>query len=335
MHGEHLDPVPGDCQLGRRQTVLDFLGRVQIRQQARDRRRTRRSGCAFGVAGDHVGECVEMLGARPLRQRPPPGLRSRRPARGAPRRPGRAGNDRVTAQRDQFAGQRADALISRRRIRVGRARIADRVGQTCGCRRRDRRPSRSTRPWPPRARLSARPAPRARRHSAAISRPPSRHRGPVSTRIAAAPAVGSATSRSMATTSATSGMDNKPASPTTSTGNPAGAQGIRDGCGVGVAAHQHRGGGRADAVGRGLADNAHAGGRRSTRVRRAHREATRSGRCRAGRPGASAALAPRPTVAAPPPRWRWRRAGPAAGCASWSAAPGPARGCRRIGGSRW
>ncbi|CKR29824.1 Uncharacterised protein [Mycobacterium tuberculosis] len=60
----------------------------------------------------------------------------------------------------------------------------------------------------------------ARRHSAARSRAPSRHRGPVSTRIAAAPAVGSATRRSMATTSATSGMDSRPASPTTSAGIP-------------------------------------------------------------------------------------------------------------------
>lgn len=40
------------------------------------------------------------------------------------------------------------------------------------------------------------------------------------TRIAAAPAVGSATRRSMATTSATSGMDSRPASPTTSAGIP-------------------------------------------------------------------------------------------------------------------
>ena len=60
----------------------------------------------------------------------------------------------------------------------------------------------------------------ARRHSAAMSRPPSRQRGPVSTRIAAAPAVGSATSRSIATTSATSGTASRPASPTTSTGTP-------------------------------------------------------------------------------------------------------------------
>ena len=60
----------------------------------------------------------------------------------------------------------------------------------------------------------------ARRHSAVRSRAPSRHRGPVSTRMAAAPAVGSATSRSIATTSATSGTDSRPASPTTSTGTP-------------------------------------------------------------------------------------------------------------------
>ena len=60
----------------------------------------------------------------------------------------------------------------------------------------------------------------ARRHNAATSEAPNRQRGPVRTRIAATPAVGSAASRNIATTSATSGMPNSPPSPTTSTGTP-------------------------------------------------------------------------------------------------------------------
>ena len=72
----------------------------------------------------------------------------------------------------------------------------------------------------PRGRPAPRSSSRARRHSAAMSRAPNRHRGPASTRIAAAPAAGSAASRSIATTSATSGIPNSPARPTTSTANP-------------------------------------------------------------------------------------------------------------------
>ena len=60
----------------------------------------------------------------------------------------------------------------------------------------------------------------ARRHNAATSAAPSRQRGPVSTRTAATPAVGSAASLSIATTSATSATANSPPSPTTSTGMP-------------------------------------------------------------------------------------------------------------------
>ena len=115
----------------------------------------------------------------------------------------------------------------------------------------------------------------------------------------------------------------------------AGAKRIGDGCGIGVAAHQHRGGRRADAVGAGspvvlvqvvgdpLAFGPHIGEQRAAdgagrgvraRAQRVHRNRA-SPRLRRDGVGHTAARA--------------------AGCASWSAAPGPARGCRRIGGSRW
>ena len=92
----------------------------------------------------------------------------------------------------------------------------------------------------------------ARRHSAAMSRAPSRQRGPVSTRMAADPAAGSATRRSIATRSATSGIDSSPASPTTSTGTPRARQRLGHRRGVGITPNQHRGGGRRAARGGGL-----------------------------------------------------------------------------------
>ena len=144
----------------------------------------------------------------------------------------------VPAQGGQLLGECADAAIPGRRIRPGRARIADGVGQAgevgVGSGLRD--DLRGTRGRAPRAVARA----RARRHSAVRSRAASRKRGPVSTRTAAAPAPGSATRRSIATTSATSS--------TASTGQadhfhgqPARPQCLGHRGGVGVAAHQHRG----------------------------------------------------------------------------------------------
>ena len=156
----------------------------------------------------------------------------------------------MAAQRVQFAGQREDALISRSRIRAGRAGIADRVGQARGCPRRDRLPWRSTPVWAPR--LASPPSSTARRHSAAMSasaEPPPRagqhpHRGRAGRRVGDQPQhghhVGDLGDREQA--SQADDLDR----------NSAGAQGIRDGCGVGVAAHQYRGGRRADAVVPGL-----------------------------------------------------------------------------------
>ena len=240
VHGEHLDPVPGDRQLGGRQTVLHHLGRVQVGQQAGDRR-CRRSGCAFGVAGDRIGERVEVLGSRPAR-----GGRHRGP------------DFAVDAQHaphlgDQIGQGMTEMGSAARAIRRPARRCAD-IPQPNTC-----RPGRGSPIDSARHALSvsgpaamaidsgvgvspgcSRPVRRAR-HSAAISRAPSRHRGPVSTRIAAAPAVGSATSRSMATTSATS-VTEQAGQADDLDGNSAGAQGIRNGCCVGVATDQYRGG---------------------------------------------------------------------------------------------
>ena len=156
----------------------------------------------------------------------------------------------VAAQRVQFAGQRADALISRSRIRAGRAGIADRVGQTRGVRvgtggHGDRLG---------RGRL-ARPSPtecdRAppQRGDIASTEPPSRtgqhpHRGRAGRGVGDQPQhghhVGDLGDREQAGQADDLDRDS------------AGAQRIGDRCGVGVAAHQHRGGRRADAVGAGL-----------------------------------------------------------------------------------
>ncbi|COX26870.1 Uncharacterised protein [Mycobacterium tuberculosis] len=65
VHGQHLDPVAADGQLGRRQTVLDHLGDVQISQQARNRRLAGPSAGPFGVPRDHVGERIKVLGSGP------------------------------------------------------------------------------------------------------------------------------------------------------------------------------------------------------------------------------------------------------------------------------
>jgi hypothetical protein len=53
-----------------------------------------------------------------------------------------------------------------------------------------------------------------------MSRPPTRHRAPVSSRASAAPAVGSLTTCSVLTRSRTSGVASRPPSPTSSTGTP-------------------------------------------------------------------------------------------------------------------
>ena len=89
------------------------------------------------------------------------------------------------------------------------------VGSAGLAARAARRRVRGARRAPPRAASS-----RARRPSATRSRGPIRQRGPVSSRASDAPADGSCTTRSVATTSCTSGTVSRPPSPTTSTGMP-------------------------------------------------------------------------------------------------------------------
>ena len=240
----------------------------------------------------------------------------------------------VAAQGAQFGGQRGDALISRSRIRAGRAGIGDRVGQARGVGIRTGRHRDRLGRWRRAGARAARKGQRAppQRGDIPATEAPARtgehpHRRRTGRRVGDQPQhchhVGDL------------GDGQQTGQPDDLDRDSAGAKRIGDGCGIGVAAHQYRGGRRADAVSVGSPVMPVQHGRRSTRVRPAHREATHSGQCRAGHPGAGATHAPQPIVAAPPPRWRWPPAGRAAGCASWSAAPGPARGCRRSGGSRW
>jgi hypothetical protein len=62
VHGQDLYPVTGDGHFGGRKAVLHLLGSIQIPQQARHRR-----ALAGGEVGNHVGERIEVLGARPAR----------------------------------------------------------------------------------------------------------------------------------------------------------------------------------------------------------------------------------------------------------------------------
>ena len=222
VDGQHLHPVLRDDDLGRRQAVLDDRGCVQVGQQPDDRGERIGRRRSFGVAVDHVGEGVELFGAGPAAaETMPHAPRSRHRAVGAPRPPDRAadGRDgRAACSAPRRAPRCADTLPLNSR-RPGPDRRARRPGprqSACGpaasAIRSAVSPERAA--CPP-SELRARAATAPRRRAA-----PSRQRGPVSTRIAAAPAVGSATRRSIATTSATSGTDSSPASPTTSTGTP-------------------------------------------------------------------------------------------------------------------
>ena len=217
VHGQDLHPVVRDGDLGGRQPVLHLHRGVEVGEQPG----TVAPGARCEV-GDDVGERIEVLGAGPAGRH-----RLRRTHFGVDaEHPAHLGDEvgqrmvQLRAQRGQLAAERHDAAIPLGEYRSARTRVADGVGQAggVGVRRRgghDRRRRAHDR-RSGRDRRVPRRAATARRRRAA----PSRQRGPVSTRIAAAPAVGSATSRSIATTSATSGMASSPASPTTSTGTP-------------------------------------------------------------------------------------------------------------------
>ena len=126
VHGEDLHPVVGDGHLGGCQAVLHLHGSIQIREQTRHRRA--RPG---GEVGHHVGERVQVLGARPSRchwpGRPNLGVDAEHPAH-----LGDEVGQRVRqmgAQRGQLAAERDDPAVPGRGIRLRRPGIADRVGQ--------------------------------------------------------------------------------------------------------------------------------------------------------------------------------------------------------------
>ena len=295
-----------------RQSVLDGLGRLQVRQQAvhaaegaavsrsrRRRRRTRRvvrcrrTECAhLHVDAQHPAHFGDKVGDRMIE---------------------------VPPQCGQLLGERADAAIPGRRIRFGatRDRRWRRPGRRCRRRARPaRRCSVGTRRARPPARRRAR---RARRHSAVRSRAPSRQRGPVSTRTAARArrGIGHQPQHRHHVGDLVDGEQTRqadhldrqtraPAAPRPSA--------RRRRCGAPAprrSAPSHRR--------RRARDSATTTDRPPNCVRRQRRTAARTGPCRARHPGAAAATPPPPTAVAHRPTPHWPRAGCSAGYANWCA----------------
>ena len=152
----------------------------------------------------------------------------------------------------QLCREPGEPPVTFRRIPLRRARIGDRIdqapgidvlaGQRLGDRCPDAVPAGATGsgggdgPAGPALGLAA-----SRASRSAI---PSRQRAPVSSLIAAAPAVGSTSTRRVATRSAISGSSSNPPRPTTSTGNPAARNASAVAGHVAPAAQQYRGGRR-------------------------------------------------------------------------------------------
>ena len=217
VHGEHLDAVGRDLDLAGRQPVLGLLGGLQVVEQ----RGQRGDLGARGEVGDHVGERVEVRAAdraraggglgveqeHPLGVGDEVGERRARPRRAASPAPGPAGRSARSRQASTPSAGPGSSRASTRpacsACSPGSAPSASSAGVS-GPRRGGRAGTSS----------------RARGHSAARSATPSRQRAPVSSRTAAGPASGSATSRSALTRSRTSGVSSSPPSPTTSTGRP-------------------------------------------------------------------------------------------------------------------
>ena len=306
--------------------------RSRPRRRHRGRPAARPPGApAGGVVGHHVGEPVQVLGAGPA---------GRDRAGGPdldvdPEPAAHLGHQirhrvaEVVAQRGEFASQGGDAAVSGRGVGVLRARVGQCVGQAGGVGVRAAAAMISSAVAAGRPGFSA----TARRHSAVRSRAPSRHRGPVSTRMAAAPAVGSATSRSIATTSATSGTDSRPPARPPRPGRRA-RQRRGDGSSVGVAPHQYRGRRRrrsrlrrlgvaaGDVPGDPIAFGGDVGVQRA-----AHGARFGLGRGSSGRTATERRRASAETALA--------MCRCSAGCANWCATPGWAPGIRRRAGSRW
>ncbi len=220
-------------------------------------------------------------------------------------------------------------------VAARRAGIADRVGQTrrvgVGGRLRDDLAVGS----PSRARRR-RPVRRARRHSAAMSRPPSRQRGPGEHPHAADPRRRVGDQPQHGHHVGDLGHGQQPGQPDHLDRHTAGGQRLGHRCGVGVAPHQHRRRRHAVAVPAGVVVTAGPHGRPPSRVRpRTSCQQRAADGARLRRRAGTAARAPPPSGAGPRPTPRWPGAAPAADCASWCAAPGWAPACRRRAGNRW
>ena len=280
--------------------------------------------------------------AQPRRQRPRwPGPRCRPRAPAAPRRPARAAAGRACAR--SAVSSRPSATI--RRYPSGRVAVRGApgsqiasarhggVGVGGGLRDDPRRPMRRSAGGPAdldpgRPRAATAPRCRGRRAaSAGRSAPASRPRRPV----------GSATSRSIATTSATSGDGEQPAEPDHLDRHTAGGAARRP------SARRRRCAAPAPR-------RSAAAGRRSRASCVAPRAIWSATQSRSARDVAQQRAADRPRSAPGPRPQRAHRHRPAprlgrhrvgqvqrlsAGCASWCAAPASARGCRPNAGSRW
>ncbi len=216
VHGQDLHPPGPPVDLGRRQAVLPLVGGGQVVEQLGQ------AGAGGRDVGDDVGEGVQVRATLATGQggfdvQPDGALDvghqiGQRLAQPAP-------------QPLQLRGQRHQPAVTLGGDTLRRAGIGQRIDQGGQVVLRGHR-ARPPRPATHRAdRLLGNGSPgpastRARRASASRSAAPIRHRAPVSTRSAAAPAVGSTSTRSTATRSATSGSSSSPPRPTTSTGMP-------------------------------------------------------------------------------------------------------------------
>ena len=123
VDGEDLHPPRRGADLGRRQTVLHHRGGIQIGQQAGDV-----GAGVFGVAGDDVGEPVQVLG--PGAGGADFGVHPEQAAHLGGQVAHRVGQE--AAQPDQFGAQCGDPPVALRRVDLRRAGVGQRVGQRCG-----------------------------------------------------------------------------------------------------------------------------------------------------------------------------------------------------------
>ncbi len=247
MHGEHLHPLGGDLHLARGESALDLLRRREIGEQAGQRRRT-----AARVPGDHVGEGVEVLPADSA-VAAGPGLRLDADAQDPfhLRDEFRQRLAQPLPQGRQFLAERDDARVPELRIAVrwtgigecvgdprllgllARQGAVERLGQggRVGDRAADAEPAPDgefTGPSPERLQVGGAELPAGpgqHPHGRAASR-----------RVRGQPQHGDHV-RDLGGVQQAAETDDFD-------GQPAGAQCLGDRCGVGVAAHQHRRGGR-------------------------------------------------------------------------------------------